>query len=109
MVGAKACDNAPPRLSQNHTFVISTPPVWIEPKAPMAPTPIPRRARPGLWPTHTKALSITGAARRVGGRECLPEAQRREQRQQHVPPEFVRLLGPDQTRPQEDILHGHVG
>ena len=25
----------------------------IEPKAPMAPTPIPRRARPGLWPTHT--------------------------------------------------------
>jgi len=24
----------------------------IEAKAPMAPTPIPRRARPGLWPTH---------------------------------------------------------
>jgi len=24
----------------------------IEPKAPMAPTPIPQRARPGLWPTH---------------------------------------------------------
>ena len=30
---------------------------YIEPKAPMAPTPIPRRARPDLWSTHSPRLT----------------------------------------------------
>jgi len=54
-------------------------------------------------------LDAAGAARRVGGRERLPEAQRREQRQHQVPPGCVCLLGPGQTPPQEGILDGHVG
>ena len=47
-------------MPRRHLCMMSIDPVFppeetlsdIEPKAPMAPTPIPRRARPGLWPTQ---------------------------------------------------------
>ena len=53
-------------------------------EAPMAPTPIPRRARPGLWPTHNWGAreGPCCAGSRVGGGGCcvhgvgFPQAKR---------------------------------